>query len=38
MAGLGYFRTNKTFTSSLAELARQNDIVKYKLREKGFPD
>ena len=38
MAGLGYFRTNKTHTSSQEELAWQNEIVKNILREKGFPD
>ena len=28
MTELSYFRTNKTNTSSLGELARQNEIVK----------
>ena len=37
MTGLGYFRTNKTHTTSIEELANQNRIVERLLKEKGFP-
>ena len=38
MAGLHYFNTNKTHTSSIRELSNQNQIVKTILQEKGFPE
>ena len=37
MAGFGYFRTNKTHTTSIEELANQNRVVETLLKEKGFP-
>ena len=37
MAGFGYFRTNRTHTTSNEELSNQNTIVEMLLREKGFP-
>ena len=37
MTGLGYFRTNKTHTTSIEELANQNRIVERLLKKKGFP-
>ena len=37
MAGLCYFKTNKTHTTSQEELSRQNEIVTAILKEKGFP-
>ena len=37
MAGLCYFKTNKTHTTSEEELGRQNDIVTAILKQKGFP-
>ena len=36
MAGLHYFNTNKTHTSSIRELSNQNQIVKTILQEKVF--
>ena len=38
MAGLCYFRTNRTHTSSKKELENQNMIVEKLLRKKGFPN
>ena len=37
MAGLCYFRTNRTHTTSKKELENQNRIVESLLRKKGFP-
>ena len=37
MAGLCYFRTNRTQTSTNVELANKNSIVEMLLKEKGFP-
>ena len=37
MTGFGYFRTNKTHTTSIEELANQNRVVETLLKEKGFP-
>ena len=37
MAGLCYFKTNRTHTTSEEELSRQNQIVTSILKEKGFP-
>ena len=37
MAGLCYFKTNRTHTTSKEELSRQNQIVTSILKEKGFP-
>ena len=38
MAGLHYFNTNRSHTSSVRELSKQKHIVKLILREKGFPE
>ena len=37
MAGLCYFKTNRSHTTSKEELSRQNQIVFTILKEKGFP-
>ena len=37
MAGLCYFKTTKTPTTSEEELSRQNQIITSILKEKGFP-
>ena len=37
MAGLCYFKTNRTHTTSEEELSRQNQIVTSIPKEKGFP-
>ena len=37
MAGFGYFRTNKTHTTSIEVLANQNRVVETLMKEKDFP-